>query len=65
MYLHKILKVLQRICIFGRRYDWKIIEIESRYVIFLEEHFPKRGEIISNYMKWKISKQVRSQDRLI
>ena len=45
----------------------RVTKIESQDVIFLEEDFPKRGEIneISDYLKWKILRQVGEQDRLI
>ena len=40
----------------GEEVDGRMTEFESRDVVFLENDYPTRGEIIkiSNSMKWKI-----------
>ena len=45
MYLHKILRALQRIYLLGEDVNGSVTEIESRDIIFLREDFPERGEI--------------------
>ena len=45
MYLHKILRVLQRIYLLREDINGSVTKIESQDVIFLEEDFLGRGEI--------------------
>ena len=49
MYFHKILRVLQMICILGEDENERVTKIESRDAIFLEEDFPKRCEINGDF----------------